>query len=58
MIKDPIVEEVHRLREQLLAEHGSSAALLDHLQAHPPKGAGETIQDPVDLQRRFMKLAS
>lgn len=32
MINDPIVEEIHRIREKLLAEHGGDwAKYIDHL---------------------------
>ena len=32
MIKDPIVEEIHKIREQLLAEHGGIDGYIQHLQ--------------------------
>lgn len=31
MAEDPIVEEIHRVREQLLKEHGGLAGYLEHL---------------------------
>jgi hypothetical protein len=31
MFKDPIVEEVHRTRERLLAKHGGSEGYAEHI---------------------------
>lgn len=31
MIKDPIVEEIHKIREELLAEHGGMDGYLRHV---------------------------
>jgi hypothetical protein len=32
MIEDPIVEELHKIREEMLAEHGGLEGLVKHLQ--------------------------
>jgi hypothetical protein len=32
MVKDPIVEEIHRIREELLRDHGGMDGYLQHLQ--------------------------
>lgn len=32
MIKDPIVDEVHKIREELLAEHGGMDGYMRHLE--------------------------
>ena len=31
MIEDPIVEELHKIREEMLAEHGGLEGLVKHL---------------------------
>ncbi len=31
MIEDPVVEELHEIREQMLAEHGGLEGLVKHL---------------------------
>jgi hypothetical protein len=31
MIEDPIVEELHKIREEMLAEHGGLEGLVEHL---------------------------
>lgn len=31
MIEDPVVEELHRIREEMLAEHGGLEGLVRHL---------------------------
>ena len=32
MTKDPVVEEIHRVREELLAEHGGMDGYMKHIQ--------------------------
>ena len=32
MVEDPIVEELHKIREEMLAEHGGLEGLVKHLQ--------------------------
>jgi len=32
MAEDPIVEEIHRIREELLEEHGGSDGYFEHIQ--------------------------
>ena len=32
MIKDPIVDEIHKIREELLAEHGGMDGYIRHLE--------------------------
>jgi len=32
MVKDPIVEEIHRIREELLIEHGGMDGYIRHLE--------------------------
>ena len=32
MIKDPIVDEIHKIREELLAEHGGMDGYMRHLE--------------------------
>jgi hypothetical protein len=32
MIKDPIVDEIHKVREELLAEHGGMDGYVRHLE--------------------------
>lgn len=31
MVEDPIVEELHKIREEMLAEHGGLEGLVEHL---------------------------
>ena len=31
MIEDPVVEELHKIREEMLAEHGGLEGLVKHL---------------------------
>jgi hypothetical protein len=31
MVEDPIVEELHKIREEMLAEHGGLEGLVKHL---------------------------
>lgn len=32
MVKDPIVDEIHKIREELLAEHGGMDGYMRHLE--------------------------
>jgi len=32
MVKDPVVEEIHRIREELLLEHGGLDGYIRHLE--------------------------
>ncbi len=61
MVDDPIVEEVHQAREQLLAQYQGSfeayfASLMQAQQLHPEKylaldKSGEAVQKPPLTQR-------
>lgn len=46
MINDPIVEELHRHREELFREHGNDPeALVRHLQERE-RNSGQPVQSP------------
>lgn len=54
MTNDPIVEEIHRIREQMLAEHGGDLrALMKDAQRRTEEAAraGRTVMPPPPPQR-------
>lgn len=45
--QDPIVEEIHRIREELLQEHGGSfEALMEHLRSRQTEGGRQVLSAP------------
>ena len=53
MYKDPIVEEVHQARAQILAKHKGNfeayfAALMQTQQAHPERYVSFDLQNPLN----------
>ena len=57
MTEDPIVEELHKIREEMLAEHGGLEGLVRHLreiQARMPKGVVRLEpKPPVQTKRKI-----
>lgn len=59
MIKDPIVEEVHRIRRQILAEHGGSLKRwLKSLKASEAQYADRLVSTPLPKRKRRRARAS
>ncbi len=60
MTDDPIVEEVHRARAKLIAEHdGSLPRYLESLrQQRGDKLTGASVRNVEELRRKTAKLAS
>ncbi len=59
MIKDPIVEEVRRAREELLAESGGKLEqLMDNLQQRESEERGVVVKSARELTRQAKALAS
>lgn len=57
MTEDPIIEELHRIREEMLAEHGGLEGLVKHLrqlQAEMPERV-VTLEPrpPVETKRKI-----
>jgi hypothetical protein len=57
MTEDPIVEELHRIREEMLAEHGGLEGLVKHfrdLQAEMPERVVRLDpKPPVETKRKI-----
>jgi len=57
MIEDPIVEELHKIREEMLEEHGSLEGLVRHLremQAQmPERVVSLPPKRPVETKRKI-----
>jgi hypothetical protein len=57
MTEDPIVEELHRIREEMLAEHGGLEGLVRHLrdlQAEMPERVVRLDpKPPVETKRKI-----
>jgi hypothetical protein len=57
MTEDPIVEELHKIREDMLAEHGGLEGLVKHLrtvQAEMPERVVRLDpRPPIDTQRKI-----
>jgi hypothetical protein len=57
MTEDPIVEELHRIREEMLAEHGGLEGLVSHLrdlQAEMPERVVRLDpKPPVETKRKI-----
>ena len=59
MRNDPIVEEVHRARERLLAEcEGDLDKLMDSLQERESQESGPLVEDVRELKAAKRPLAS
>jgi len=55
MVEDPIVEELHKIREEMLAEHGGLEGLVKHLreiQAEMPERVVKLDPKPPIESRR------
>lgn len=57
MVEDPIVEELHRIREEMLAEHGGLEGLVKHLrevQAEMPERVVKLEpKPPIESKRKI-----
>lgn len=57
MTEDPIVEELHKIREEMLAEHGGLEGLVKHLrkvQAEMPERVVRLDpKPPIETQRKI-----
>lgn len=57
MIEDPIVDELHRIREEMLADHGGLEGLVKHLremqEALPERVVRLAPKPPVATQRKI-----
>jgi hypothetical protein len=55
MLEDPIVEELHKIREEMLAEHGGLEGLVKHLreiQAQMPERVVNLDSKPAVVSHR------
>jgi hypothetical protein len=55
MVEDPIVEELHKVREEMLVEHGGLEGLVKHLrelQAQMPERVVKLDSKPAVLSHR------
>lgn len=56
MFEDPVVEELHRIREEMLAEHGGLEGLVKHLRQlqseMPHRVVSLEPKPPVETKRR------
>lgn len=56
MIKDPIVDEIHKIREELLAEHGGMDGYMRHLEELSIEFKDRIVKreprKPTDTQRK------
>lgn len=59
MTEDPIVEELHKIREEMLAEHGGLDGVVEHLrelQAEMPERiVRRDSKPPIDTKRKMRK---
>jgi hypothetical protein len=46
MIEDPVVEELHKIREDLLVEHGGLEGLVKHLREMQAEMPGRVVSLP------------
>jgi hypothetical protein len=46
MAKDPVVEEIHRIRQELLEEHGGIEGYLEHIKKVEEEFAGRLVTRP------------
>jgi hypothetical protein len=57
MVEDPIVEELHKIREEMLAEHGGLEGLVKHLreiQAEMPERVVKLEpKPPIESKRKI-----
>ena len=57
MVEDPIVEELHKIREEMLAEHGGLEGLVKHLreiQAEmPERVVNLDPKPPIESKRKI-----
>jgi hypothetical protein len=57
MVEDPIVEELHKIREEMLAEHGGLEGLVKHLreiQAEMPERVVKlNPKPPIESKRKI-----
>jgi len=57
MIKDPIVEEIHKIREEMLAEYGGLEGLVKHLQELQAQMPDRVVKleprPPVETKRKI-----
>ncbi|HSY47524.1 MAG TPA: hypothetical protein VLC46_01810 [Thermoanaerobaculia bacterium] len=57
MVEDPIVEELHKIREEMLAEHGGLEGLVKHLrevQAQMPERVVKLDpKPPIESKRKI-----
>ena len=57
MIEDPIVEELHRIREEMLGEYGGLEGLVKHLQElqaeMPERVVRLEPRPPIETKRRI-----
>ena len=57
MVEDPIVEELHKIREEMLAEHGGLEGLVKHLrevQAEMPERVVKLDpKPPIESKRKI-----
>jgi len=59
MLEDPVVEELHKIREEMLAEHGGLEGLVKHLreiQAQMPERVVRLEpKPPVETKRKMSR---
>ena len=57
MTEDPIVEELHKIREEMLAEHGGLEGLVKHLRAMQAEMPERVVRldpkPPVETKRKI-----
>lgn len=57
MIEDPVVDELHRIREEMLKEHGGLEGLVKHLRAiqaeMPERIVSLEPKPPVETKRKI-----
>jgi hypothetical protein len=57
MMKDPIVEEIHKIREEMLAEYGGLEGLVKHLQELQTQMPDRVVKleprPPVETKRKI-----
>lgn len=59
MIDDPIVEEVHRIRERLLAERGGDLdTLMERIRQRENEDECYFVNSPEELKASHLRLAS
>jgi hypothetical protein len=57
MTDDPIVEELHKIREEMLVEHGGLEGLVKHLRKMQAEMPGRVVQlnpkPPIETRRKI-----